>query len=119
MEYLIVGIGGTLGSITRFALGKLITIRVTGRLPIGTFLINVSGALLLGIVVNIRADKTVYLLLADGFLGAYTTFSAFMYEGFSLFSEKRTLNTLTYVVSSLIMGIIAFWLGARMVEFVR
>ncbi|NYC94583.1 fluoride ion exporter CrcB/FEX [Clostridium acetobutylicum] len=51
------------------------------------------------------------MILADGFLGAYTTFSTFMYEGFNLFENKKKLNALIYILSSIIIGILGFYMG--------
>jgi CrcB protein len=111
MDYLLVGIGGVFGSITRYALGRYISERSNSIFPLGTFIINITGALLLGIVSAYQASQGFYLLLGDGFLGAYTTFSTFMYEGFNLFQGRKKLNAFTYVLGSLLLGIIGFSLG--------
>lgn len=114
MDYLLVGIGGIFGSITRFILGRYISERTISTFPKGTFIINVSGALLLGVVVTFQSHNNVYLLLGDGFLGAYTTFSTFMYEGFNLFQEKERLNAFKYIFYSLILGTIGFSIGVKL-----
>lgn len=113
MGYLLVGIGGIFGSITRFVLGKYISERSKTVFPRGTFIINITGAFLLGIVTAFQNYTNAYLLLGDGFLGAYTTFSTFMYEGFNLFQEEEKLNALKYVLGSLLLGILGFVLGAK------
>src|SRR5512138_2623113 len=89
MDLVLVGIGGAFGSAARYGLGKLIAKRAKPGFPLGTFLINISGAILLGILVSAGTGGNIYLLLADGFLGAYTTFSAFMYEGFNMFRGSK------------------------------
>jgi len=109
--YLIVGVGGILGSITRYKLGKVIMKKTKSILPMGTFIINITGAFFLGIVSNYQYEKSFYLLLADGFLGAYTTFSTFMYEGFNLLNGKEKLNAVIYITASILVGIIGFLLG--------
>lgn len=116
MEYLLVGIGGALGSLTRFRLGKTISSKVTSGFPIGTFIINISGALLLGIVSTIGFKNNLSLLLADGFLGAYTTFSTFMYEGFNLFQDNEKKNALIYILGSLLLGLMGYFLGMELVK---
>lgn len=113
MEYIIVGIGGILGSLTRFSLGKIISRHLNTPFPIATFIINITGAFLLGLVTSIHPGKDLSLLMVDGFLGAYTTFSTFMYEGFQLFQGRKQLNAVIYILGSLFLGIIGFTLGAQ------
>lgn len=110
-EYLIVGAGGAAGSLARYILGKKISARYFFKISLGTFIINVSGAMLLGVVLSIGITGNLYLLFADGFLGAYTTFSTFMYESFHLFGDKKKLNAAIYVVSSLVLGFAGFAAG--------
>jgi CrcB protein len=110
MEILLVGLGGAAGSLARYALGRAISNRTVSAFPWGTLAVNVSGALLLGIVIGFDVPHNVALLLADGFLGAYTTFSTFMYEGFHLFRSNR-VNAMVYIVGSLLLGLAFFALG--------
>jgi fluoride exporter len=119
MDLVFVGIGGTVGSIVRYKLGKIITERSSTTFPTGTFIINISGAILLGLLSSLDAGKNVYLLLGDGFLGAYTTFSTFMYEGFNLFAENEKLNAFTYILGSLIIGIIGYFAGSEIGNLIR
>lgn len=116
LEYMIVGVGGLLGSITRYGLGRWISERLDAKIPAGTLLINISGAVLLGIVSSIYKEGNLYLLLAEGYLGAYTTFSTFMYEGFNLFQENEKKNAIIYIFSTLILGIIGFVTGIAIVK---
>ncbi|NSW90632.1 MAG: fluoride efflux transporter CrcB [Firmicutes bacterium] len=111
MEYILVGIGGAFGSIARFSLERIITQKTNSSLPIGTFIINITGALLLGLVSGLGINGNLYLLTAEGFLGAYTTFSTFMFEGFNLFQENEKLNAFIYILGSLTLGIIGFAAG--------
>jgi len=119
MQYLLVGIGGALGSLARFKLGLLVSNRVKGVFPWGTFIINILGAFLLGILITAGIGENLYLLLADGFLGAYTTFSTFMYEGFNLFGDNKKLNAIVYISASVIIGIIGFIGGIEIVNLVK
>ena len=119
MDLIFVGIGGALGSIVRYKLGKIITEKSSTTFPTGTFIINLSGAILLGLISSLDAGKNVYLLLGDGFLGAYTTFSTFMYEGFNLFQENEKMNAFTYILGSLILGIIGYFAGSEFGKLIK
>jgi CrcB protein len=119
MEILLVGIGGAAGSITRYGLGKLIARRSGAGFPFGTFIINISGALLLGFFSGFDVSANIRLLFADGFLGAYTTFSTFMYEGFSLFHDNEKKNAFVYIISTLILGIAGFMAGLALSGLLR
>lgn len=116
MDYLIVGVGGMLGSITRYTLGKWISEKYSSIIPLGTFLINISGAFLLGIVSSLYSSGNLYLLMAEGYLGAYTTFSTFMYEGFNLYNENEKKNAFHYIFGTLFFGIIGFIIGVGLVK---
>jgi CrcB protein len=119
MDLVFVGIGGALGSIVRYRLGKIITEKSSATFPAGTFIINITGAILLGLLISLDAGKNVYLLLGDGFLGAYTTFSTFMYEGFNLFQKNEKMNAFTYILGSLILGIIGYISGFEFGKFIK
>ena len=119
MEYFVVGVGGVLGSITRYTLGKWISERFHTVIPIGTLLINITGALLLGIVTSIYTGGNLYLLLAEGYLGAYTTFSTFMYEGFNLFQENEKKNAMLYILGTLFLGLVGFIIGVWVVSSLK
>lgn len=111
MQLLLVGIGGILGSLGRFWIGKLISERASSVFPLGTFLINISGALLLGALTGTGLQGKPYAFFGDGFLGAFTTFSTFMYEGFDLFQGKKKLNAAVYISATIILGIIGYFSG--------
>lgn len=111
MEYFLVGLGGACGSLARYSLGRVFSGRLKTGFPAATFLINITGAVLLGLVNGVKADHSMSLVLADGFLGAYTTFSTFMYEGFTLFEGNRRLNAFVYILGSLLLGTAGFAAG--------
>ncbi|AYD40502.1 fluoride efflux transporter CrcB [Clostridium fermenticellae] len=113
MNYLLVGAGGILGSITRYQLGKAISGHTNTKFPFGTFIINITGAIILGILTSAHLGTNMYSFLGDGFLGAYTTFSTFMYEGFNLFKYNEKLNALVYILISILLGITGFLIGLK------
>lgn len=112
MTFIIVGIGGMLGSMTRYSLGRLINkyIKKTS-FPYATFTINIVGAFMLGVVSALYSSGQAYMFAGEGFLGAFTTFSTFMYEGFELIKNDKYLNAAIYVTSTLVLGTIGFCLG--------
>ncbi|MPM28145.1 putative fluoride ion transporter CrcB [bioreactor metagenome] len=114
MNFVLVGVGGIFGGICRFQLGKIISRKESGGFPLGTFLINISGAILLGLLTGAGAGGKGYLLFGDGFLGAYTTFSTFMYEGFHLFQVDDRRNAFVYVLGTLVSGVFGYMLGERL-----
>lgn len=111
METLFVILGGALGSTTRFILGKYFSSQHK-HFPIGTLIINVSGAFLLGLVTGFDISTVLYGLFAEGFLGAYTTFSTFMFEDFVLIQNNRALSAVIYIVTTIFLGLIAFYGGS-------
>ncbi|MCU0243025.1 MAG: CrcB family protein, partial [Vicinamibacteria bacterium] len=82
LPYLLVGLGGFLGAIARYAVARWVGGITDARFPWGTFLINVSGSFLLGVIGGLLAERlvphgdAVRLALGVGFLGAFTTFFA-------------------------------------------
>lgn len=116
-KYAMVGIGGALGSILRFWLGSYVGSRFGSRFPYGTFVINVSGSFLIGVILTVLAEKTNWspnwrYLIPIGFIGGYTTFSAFEYETFRLFQDGQVLSAALNVTLSVIVGFVGVWVGA-------
>jgi fluoride exporter len=115
-KYWMVGLGGFFGSIARFWVGSYITYRMGAKFPYGTFIINISGSFLIGLIVTLLAERThwnsnLLYLIPIGFIGAYTTFSTFEFEAFRSARSGDLVLALLYVVSSVIVGFIAIWLG--------
>lgn len=115
LDLLLVGIGGACGSLSRYQIGKAIALKSKVAFPINTYIINIVGAILLGVLTRVNLDKYPYLFVIEGFLGAFTTFSTFMYEGFSLFRENEKKNAIFYILSTLILGVVGFLVGYTMI----
>jgi CrcB protein len=109
VDYLLVFVGGGLGSMTRLAVGTFAS-RVWGAAwPFGTLFINVSGSFAIGLFLTLAAEKwglspAVRYFVATGFLGGYTTFSTFEYETERLFEAGAAGSAALYVGSSVILG---------------
>ena len=113
-----VGVGGFLGAIARYALGTYIGGRYGLRFPLGTFIINVSGSFLIGLILTLLARTTASAywryLIPIGFIGAYTTFSTFEYETLRAIQEGQLMTGFLNVALSLVVGFIAVWVGAEL-----
>jgi fluoride exporter len=115
-----VGLGGFLGASARYWLGLWINAKVGQQFPWATFIINVSGSLVLGVLTGFLADRAGHsgepvlrLLVAVGFLGAYTTFSTFELENLTLISAGQWGRAIANAAGSVVVGLLAVWLGAR------
>ena len=118
-----VGIGGFLGANARYVVGGWITRQWDTQFPWGTFVINVTGSFLLGVllaVLNARPTASAHhrLFFAVGFLGAYTTFSTFSYETLRLAQDQSVVTALLNITGSVLLGLIGVVLGAYLGEFV-
>lgn len=111
MSIILVGIGGAGGAVIRYQIGRIISQKINTIFPFATFIINITGALLLGVVTSFDLENNGYLFLGVGFLGAYTTFSTFIFEGFQLFQGRQKLNAVLYILGSLFIGIIGYIAG--------
>ncbi len=116
INYLIIGIGGFLGAIARYAIGVWIGQKWGRSFPLGTFVINVSGSFFIGLLMSLFTERLMVnpqwrLLLVVGFLGAYTTFSTFEYETGRLIKDGEWLVASMNVVFSVIAGFIALKIG--------
>jgi CrcB protein len=113
---LAVGIGGFLGAIARYGVGLGVARLWSGDFPLATFLINVSGSFVLGLFSTLAAERMPMdpawrLLVATGFVGAYTTFSTFEYETHRLVETGASSWALLNVLASVVVGLVAVRLG--------
>ena len=119
-RFLVVFFGGGLGAAARYYVGSAVMTRYAGRFPLGTFLINVSGSFLIGVIMTaltgrVTAHPNWRLFLVTGILGGYTTFSSFEYEAYVAGKAGTPLMGLLYIISSIGFGYLAVWLGASLI----
>lgn len=111
----VIAAGGVLGALGRYGLAVALPTR-TGQFPWGTFCTNATGSLVLGALLALVASRfthTKYLrpFLGTGVIGAYTTFSTYTVEADLLVRDGHPLLATGYVVASLLVGLVAVWLG--------
>jgi len=115
-KYIVVGLGGFLGAIARFWLGGFISNRFGTRFPYGTFVINIAGSFLIGLIITLLAERTHWspnwrYLIPIGFIGAYTTFSTFEFETLRNVQDGQFLAAFLNVTLSVVFGFLAVWCG--------
>jgi len=115
---LLIAIGAVVGAWSRYGITLYCTARWGARFPYGTFVVNLSGAFLIGVIaslVQVRFSPLANLLII-GFLGAYTTFSTYMLDTINLFRADQRLKALLYWVGSACLGLafaeLGLWLGS-------
>ena len=119
-QLLLVFIGGGFGSVLRFIIGKWLNNSETG-IPYGTFVANIVGSLLIGIILGLAAKNETLsqnqtLLLATGFCGGFTTFSTFAYENHVFLKSGDFMSFAIYTIASFVIGFLAVFLGIWLVK---
>lgn len=118
-ELIVVGIGGAIGSILRFLTSKISVHFYNGIFPLPTFIVNLLGCFLIGILIAYfsqhPANQQLRLLMITGFCGGFTTFSTFSSENLVLFQNGNIGVGALYLGLSVLGGVLAVWLGMRVV----
>ena len=115
-QILLVGLGGAIGSIFRFLTSLFAAKYAVSSFPLGTFIANVLGCLILGVCVgmygkNPTENENLRLLFVTGFCGGYTTFSTFAAENIQMLQQQNYTMLIIYTVISLLLGFLAVALG--------
>ncbi|HET6208678.1 MAG TPA: fluoride efflux transporter CrcB [Terracidiphilus sp.] len=120
-RYLLIGLGGALGSVARYWVGSTVGGRMGVRFPYGTLVVNLTACLVIGFTLTWLSDRAEIspawrYMIAVGFIGAYSTFSTFEWETLSTLRSGALALASLYAVGSLILGLAATWCGAALAE---
>lgn len=123
MSYLYVVAGAAIGAPLRYFLGAQVQKLGGGSFPWGTLVVNVSGCLVIGFLLGLAEERgglgrEARLFAVTGFLGSYTTFSAFGWETYDLAKGDDLVRAGANVVLSVVAGLVAVWLGAVLAKAV-
>ena len=117
---LIAGMGGFLGTISRFLASRYIQTLFLSAFPFGTFIVNITGCLLIGMIYGVSQKGNLLnpewiLFLTVGFCGGFTTFSTFAKENLALLRDGNFFHFALYTGLSIFLGLMATFLGNIMV----
>ncbi len=120
--YLLVGLGGFFGSISRFATAQFMQRFFQTTFPVGTLTVNIVGSLVIGILFGLSEyftwlSPSMRMFLAVGFCGGFTTFSSFAYENISLLRDAQYFSFILYLGVSILAGLLAAWLGFVLIKY--
>lgn len=121
MHWLAIALGGALGSVARYAVVALLTPLLNYKFPLGTFAVNMLGSFAVGLAYVILVEKLALspewrLFFITGFLGGFTTFSAFSLEILQIWQEGHVLTAIGYASSSVVLGLLMVLLGVFLMQ---
>lgn len=113
---LLIGSGGFLGSISRYLVSRFFQININSTFPIGTFVVNITGCFLIGLIYGMSERSSLFspgwkMFLTAGFCGGFTTFSTFANENLALLRDGDFFHFLFYTGLSVFLGITATFVG--------
>lgn len=121
MQWVMIALGGALGSVARFAAVTYLTPLLNYRFPFGTFVVNILGSFLIGVAYVLLVEKATLsgewrLFFMTGILGGFTTFSAFSLEMLQMWQEGRVLVSIIYALSSVVLGLLMAYVGMQLTQ---
>jgi len=122
MNVLYLSAGGVLGTLSRYFLGGIVQRWAGLGFPYGTFFVNLSGCFVIGFAATLAGDRLhsstpLRSFFFVGFLGAYTTFSTYMFESFKLLQEGKLAIGAAYLLGSVALGMLGLWLGVLLARW--
>jgi CrcB protein len=120
-KYLLIAMGGALGSMARYWVGATIGSRMGVRFPYGTLAVNLTACLVIGFTITWLGERVEFnpawrFLIAVGFVGAYSTFSTYEWETLATLRSGAFAMAALYSLGSVILGLGATWCGAALAE---
>ncbi len=120
-KYMLIALGGGLGSVLRFWVGSTVGGRLGARFPYGTLVVNLTACVILGFLLTWLGERAEIspawrYLVAVGFIGAYSTFSTYEWETLSTLRSGALALAMLYAVGSMVLGLAATWCGAALAE---
>jgi CrcB protein len=115
-KLLLIGVAGAFGAVSRYLLGGLVQRYAGATFPWGTFVVNVAGAFLFGLIWSLVEQRLVIssearIIILSGFLGAFTTFSSFMFETSTLMGDAQWGLALLNIGGQIVLGLTAIFMG--------
>lgn len=115
------GMGGFVGTCLRYLTGKLCHTIALGAFPLGTFIVNIIGSFLIGLLFGVAErthaiSPTMSALLITGFCGGFTTFSSFANDTYLLLSGRHYFTLALYSVLTLVLGVVLVWAGRAVMK---
>ena len=120
---MIVGFGGFIGTVARFLISRYFQVNLTSVFPWSTFVVNIVGCLLIGIIYGISEKSEVLspeirLFLTVGICGGFTTFSTFSNDSFLLIREQEWFRFALYTSLSIFIGLMAVYIGRLIIKLI-
>jgi CrcB protein len=120
-KYLLIGLGGALGSVARYWVGSTVGGRMGVRFPYGTLVVNLTACVVIGFALTLLSkhvglDPAWRYFTTIGFVGAYSTFSTFEWETLETLRSGAFLLAALYAGGSVVLGLAATWAGAALGE---
>ena len=121
-KYLLIALGGALGSVARYWVGANVASRLGIRFPYGTLVVNLTACLMIGFSLTwlgerIELSSAWRVAVPIGFVGAYSTFSTFEWETLETLRSGAYWMAAVYTAGSVLLGLLGVWCGAAMAEW--
>jgi fluoride exporter len=122
-EVLVLGLGGFIGTTMRYGVQYYFSKYLQVSFPLGTFIVNITGCLIIGVLYGITSKYVSIslewrLFLITGLCGGYTTFSTFAYENIAMLQQGNYIGFATYSISSFVLCLLAVFAGLSMIKII-